>query len=67
MREELFIFFSSLSIGLLAGFKLGFDFCDTTYSRAKCESMGGVYGGGKCFVNGFEVDNQQIKNNNEYR
>ncbi len=25
---------------------------------AKCESMGGVYGGGKCFVNGFEVDNK---------
>ena len=30
----------------------------TERAEAKCESMGGVYGGGKCFVNGFEVDNQ---------
>ncbi len=31
---------------------------ETEKSEAKCESMGGVYGGGKCFVNGFEVDNK---------
>ena len=30
----------------------------TEANIAKCESMGGVYGGGKCFVNGFDVDNQ---------
>ena len=30
----------------------------TERAEAKCRSMGGVYGGGKCFVNGFEVDNQ---------
>lgn len=58
MRKSLVILFAGLCIGCVAGFKIGYDFHKSENNQAKCESMGGVYGVGKYFVNGFEVDNQ---------
>lgn len=30
---------------------------DNNAIRAKCNSVSGNYGGGKCFINGVEIDN----------
>ena len=31
---------------------------DNNAIRAKCNSVNGNYGGGKCFLNGKEIDNE---------
>lgn len=57
MRETLFGLFLLFAIcSILFLISIIFEISGT--ESARCESMGGVYGGGKCFVNGFEVDNQ---------
>ena len=57
MRQTLFGLFLLFAICSIL-FLISIIFEISGVESARCESMGGVYGGGKCFVNGFEVDNQ---------
>ena len=54
-----------IAVTVATGFIFGMVFGVASYSfavnsetvRAKCNSVNGHYGGGKCFINGVEIEN----------
>lgn len=48
---------SSFILGMVFGVA-SYDLAvDNNAVKAKCNSVNGHYGGGKCFINGVEIDN----------
>lgn len=48
---------SSFLVGVVFGVFSYNSVTDNNAIRAKCNSVGGHYGGGKCFIGGVEIDN----------